>query len=178
MSLTREAPMIRAAKVSCVIGLIFFGLADSYLVRPALAQSAPPTEGEVRQLFAALEIQRQYEQMIPGIAEQTWKLISPRVPDLPDDLRATLQDEMKAEFLANSALFIEALIPIYQRHLTGEEAVALMAFMKTPAGKSLTMKMPKIQVEGFQVGAQIGGVLGRKAGESAIKKLRAKGYNL
>jgi uncharacterized protein len=168
--------MRRIVTARCIVGLVFFSLAAWQFVRPAVAQ--PAKEQQVRELLAAMRAEKQFDQVISGITKQVWNLILPRVPALPDDLRASLQREMQTEFRANSALFVEAMIPIYQKHLTGEEVVALTAFMKTKAGRALIEKMPKIQVEGFQVGAQIGEVLGRKAAENVISKLRAKGYKL
>jgi hypothetical protein len=78
----------------------------------------------------------------------------------------------------NAGLFVELVIPVYQKHLTGEEAAGLIAFMRSPIGQAFIEKTPQIMIESMQIGARLGEMLGQKAGEAAVRKLRERGYTL
>jgi len=147
-------------------------------VPQARAQSQAATEAEVRELITVTKADQQLRQMMGPITAQIMGSIDTRVSGLTPELRAELTAIMTKVMTDNTAVFIEAFVPIYQKYLTEEEVTAVTAFMRTKVGQAFIEKNPKIAVESMQAGAQVGQVLGRMAAEAAVKKLREKGYNL
>ncbi len=50
----------------------------------------------------------------------------------------------------------EAVIPVYQKHLTKADLAAIIAFYSSPAGQKVLNEMPAIMSESMQVGGEIG----------------------
>jgi uncharacterized protein len=50
---------------------------------------------------------------------------------------------------------IDAMIPIYQRHLTKADLDAIVAFYSSPAGQRLLKEQPAMMAEGMKVGQDI-----------------------
>jgi hypothetical protein len=136
------------------------------------------TEAQVRELLQLTNEDQQVKQIIPPLIDQIMGAIGQKIPGLPPDVAKEIIEVMKQTMLDGSALFIEAAIPIYQRNMTGEEIVAITAFVKTPAGKAFVEKTPKVMLESMQVGQQVGQLLAQKAAQAAIKLLQDKGYNI
>jgi len=155
---------------------------------PALSQSgpaskapagdAPTSEAKVRELILVTKADRNLKQIIPALSSQIMGSILQRVPNLSPQVKADLTAVIQNVMLENSTLFVEAAIPIYQKHLTDGEVTGLIAFMRTPVGQAYVEKSPLIAVDMFKVGGQIGQLLSLKAAEAATKMLRDKGYNL
>jgi hypothetical protein len=149
----------------------------------AQTQAAPPaaamaTEAQVRELLQITKSDQQLKQIMPQLIDQIMGAIVQKLPGLPDAVREDTITAMKQVFVEGAGLFVEATIPIYQRNLTGEEIVAITAFVKTPAGKAFIEKTPKLMLEAMQMGQQVGQLLGQKAAQAAIKVLQEKGYKI
>ena len=64
---------------------------------------------------------------------------------------------------------VESLIfPIYDKHFTNEEIIALIAFYESPLGKKTTSVLPQILSESLVIGEQ----LGREVQESASDRIQ------
>jgi hypothetical protein len=50
----------------------------------------------------------------------------------------------------------EAVVPVYQKHLTKSDLAAIIAFYSSPAGQKVLNEMPAIMSESMQVGGEIG----------------------
>ncbi len=73
---------------------------------------------------------------------------------MPPYIPADVMDDMSRSMLGAN---LEApLIHSYQAHLSTEDAAAIIAFYKTPAGQRLLATMPQIMKECQQAGAQLG----------------------
>ena len=149
----------------------------------AQTQAGPPTaamatEAQIREYLHLTNADQQVKQVIPPLIDQIMSAIGQKIPGLPPDVAKEIIEVMKQTMLDGSALFIEAAIPIYQRNMTGEEIVAITAFVKTPAGKAFVEKTPKVMLESMQAGQQVGQILAQKAAQAAIKLLKEKGYNI
>jgi uncharacterized protein len=92
---------------------------------------------------------------------------------LPEEQREkvlkTLEEEMSKEFSRDRV--IETFVPIYDRHLTGEEVKGLIAFYETPLGRKLVGVMPAIMRESLEEGTR----LGRAAGMRAMSRIAEEG---
>jgi hypothetical protein len=79
---------------------------------------------------------------------------------IPDATRAQLaQVDQFAEGLFKEMPIdemIDAMVPIYQKHLTKEDLGAILAFYSSPVGQKLQREQPAMMQEGMQVGGEIG----------------------
>jgi hypothetical protein len=51
---------------------------------------------------------------------------------------------------------VDAIVPIYQKHLTKADLAAVTAFYSSPAGQKILKELPAIMSESIQAGAEIG----------------------
>ena len=51
---------------------------------------------------------------------------------------------------------VDAMVPIYQRHLSHEDIEAILAFYSSPVGQKLLREQPAVMQEGMKVGGEIG----------------------
>ena len=51
---------------------------------------------------------------------------------------------------------IDAMVPIYQKHLTKEDLDAILSFYSSPVGQKLQREQPAMMQETMQVGGEIG----------------------
>ncbi|MEM9888320.1 MAG: DUF2059 domain-containing protein [Bacteroidota bacterium] len=93
------------------------------------------------------------------------------------DLRASYTDRLMPDFANELKTEIKKegfdelynlLIPIYQKHLSGEELDAIIAFYESPEGQSLIAKSPLIMQESMQVGAAWGEEIGERIAEKML----------
>lgn len=78
-------------------------------------------------------------------------------------------EEMSKGF--SESQMVEAMIPIYDKHLTAEEVRQLIAFYETPIGRKLVAVLPAITREGYEYGA----LLGKQAGLRAMSRIAEEG---
>ena len=125
----------------------------------ALAPDAP-THDQVMTLLDLLQIRKNMAVMLEGMkqamkegAEQGFRerIANPTpqqlqaLNDMVDDIMADLPiDEL-----------VEALVPIYQRHLTRSDIEEVISFYSHPVGQKLLREQPQMIQEGMQAGAQI-----------------------
>jgi hypothetical protein len=83
---------------------------------------------------------------------------------------STFWEDVKKEIKAED--LINMIVPIYDRHFTGEEISKLIDFYSTPTGKKILEKMPAIMQESMQIGRAWGEELGKKV----MNRLMQKGY--
>jgi uncharacterized protein len=118
-----------------------------------------PSRDQVMTLFDLLQVRRNMASMLQNMkqlmsqsAEENFrkKVPNPTPKQLAalhgmfDDVIDMPMDEM-----------INALIPIYQRHLTRADVVEIIRFYSSPAGQKLLAEQPKMLQEGMLAGAEI-----------------------
>jgi uncharacterized protein len=136
---------------------------------PAGAQAAPaeppgPTHPltdaqakEMLELSGALDIKQQLTHGVMNYFRSS-------MPFLPKDV----SDDLEQSF--DKLDFETPIIAIYKQHISTEDAVAIIAFYKTPAGKDMIQSMPTIMQQSQQVGLQ----LGRKTAQEVVERHRAE----
>lgn len=65
-------------------------------------------------------------------------------------------------------------IPIYAKHFTDREIDALLEFYRTPVGRSIVSKMPKVMQESMAAGQ----AWGRDLMQEVLRDLQADGYEV
>ena len=86
-------------------------------------------------------------------AEEGFKHI---VPDaLPEQIAKVdaLTDETFRDFPIDE--MVDAMIPIYQHHLTEDDITSVIAFYKSPVGQKILREQPAMMTEGMQAGQDI-----------------------
>jgi hypothetical protein len=106
----------------------------------ARTQMAQTLDGMAKQMRLGAE--QGFKQQVPDATpEQLGK-----VDRLFDDIFKSLPiDEM-----------MDAIVPIYQKHLTKADLAAVTAFYASPAGQKILKEMPAILSEAMQAGGEIG----------------------
>jgi uncharacterized protein len=134
------------------------------LAPPCSAQTSTasdvPTRDEVLQFMEVAHVRANMEQMIAGMkegsrkgAEESFKTEVPNAT--PDQLKKVdvISDEVFRDFPLQE--MIDAIIPIYQKHLTRQDLQGIIAFYSSPAGQKLQKEQPAMMAEGMQAGQQI-----------------------
>lgn len=78
------------------------------------------------------QIVMQFKSVKPGVTDEQWAAVKKDVYDV------------------EVAELNKQLIPVYKKHFTQEEVLAIIAFYESPAGKKLAEKTPLIAAESMQ----------------------------
>ena len=130
----------------------------------ASAQSDTTFEEDIRQLMDmtnALALGKQV-----GGALVT--ALNSQYPQVPPEFWQKLSDELTTE------RFLKVMVPVYEKHLTQQEVRAMIAFYKTPEGKSVIAKLPALTQESMAMGA----ALGQELAQEFVGRARATGYKI
>ena len=142
--------------VICLCAVSVIGLAQ---IKDA-ADPAPSKE-EVVKFMDVLHIKPQLIQYFGGVAKQA-KLGAQEgfKQKFPNATPAQLAEVDKfAEGLFKDLPIdemIDAMVPIYQKHLTKEDLYAILSFYSSPVGQKLQREQPAMMQETMQVGGEIG----------------------
>ena len=118
--------------------------------QPASAAPAldhPVTADQVQHLMDLTGTAAMQKQVMHNMMPTLQKAMPPYMPqDVLDDFeRSVLGKDMQ-----------DAIVRVYQQHLSSDDAVAAIAFYKTPAGQRMLAATPVILQEMQRAGAQIG----------------------
>jgi len=123
--------------------------------------SDAPDKADVMKFLELMHARTQMVQMLQGMAKQM-KIgaedgFKQKVPD------ATPEQLAKVDRICDAILgslpiddLIDAIVPIYQKHLTKEDLAAVTAFYSSPAGQKILKELPAIMAESMQAGGEIG----------------------
>jgi len=99
-------------------------------------------------------------QMLPALKRM--------IPDAPEEFWVDMMKEINADAI------IDQVIPIYQKHLTQKDVLAITEFFNTEAGKKLVSTQPQIMQESMIVGQQWGQETAMKVMEKYKKQFPAQ----
>lgn len=119
-----------------------------------------PTRDQVMKLLDLLQIRKSMSLMMDGMkqamkqgAEEAFR---ERVPNpTPKQLEALngMVDDMMADMPLNE--MIEAMVPIYRRHLSKTDVDEVIRFYSSTVGQKLLREQPQMIQEGMQAGVEI-----------------------
>lgn len=132
----------------------------SYLPAQDTDNSAVPSKQDVQRFMDLLQLRARMVQMEDGMkqamkagAEAGFK------QDVPD---ATPEQLAKVDSIADVVFqdfpldqMLDAIIPIYQKHLTKVDLDGIIAFYSSPTGQRLLKEQPAMMAEGMQAGQEI-----------------------
>lgn len=120
-----------------------------------------PSKEEVLKFLEVLHIRPQLTQYFESMAQQA-KLgaeegFKQKVPDATPAQLAEV-DRFAEGLFKDMPVdeMIDAMVPIYQRHLTKEDLEGILAFYASPVGQKLQREQPAMMEEGMKVGGEIG----------------------
>jgi uncharacterized protein len=134
-----------------------------------------PDKADVVKFLDLIHAKQQMEQALEAMAKQTRlgaeQGFKQRVPDATPEQLAKV-DQVFNELFTSLPLdqMVDAIVPIYQKHLTKTDLNAIMAFYASPAGQKILTEMPAIMSESMQAGGDIG----RRTFEKRSKEFEEK----
>jgi len=129
--------------------------------QPAAQLNTQPTEQQVRKLMDTIGLGRSLRQMNSQI-ETSMK------QSLPCVASNFWQDFVDQN---GSREFIGRLVPVYQKHFTGDEVEGMVKFYSSPLGQKVLTEMPAAMAEANQAGEQ----WSHEHGQQMIAKLEQAG---
>lgn len=127
----------------------------------AAAVSEAPDKADVVKFLDLMHARQQMEQVLAGTVRQM-KLgaedgFKQKVPNATPEQLAKV-DKMFDTLFAALPLdeLVDAIVPIYQKHLTKADLAAVTAFYSSPAGQKILKELPAIMSESMQAGGDIG----------------------
>ena len=153
----KKKPVVSLAVCMLAIGAIAFDRTT------ALSVSTTKTE-QIRELLEVtgagdlgIQVMRtmteQMRQSAPNVPSEWWDKFMAKVD--PEELN-------------------ELVIPIYEKHFTEAEIVAMLEFYRTPVGRSIISKMPIVTQESMVAGQ----IWGTKIAREVVEELERDGYTI
>src|ERR1700722_1991205 len=120
---------------------------------------APASKADVERYLDTMHIRDMMKNMIANMGPQMQKMIHEQVakqPNLPPDFEARMDkmmDDYWKDFPTDDLL--NAMIPVYQKHLTKGDVDVLVAFYSAPTGQKMLKEMPAMMSESMQAASGI-----------------------
>jgi len=145
-----------------VIGVVIVLCIFPVLGMAQTKDSGPaPSKDEVLKFMEVLHIKSQLTQYFEGVAKQARlgaeEGFKEKVPN-PTPEQLAQVDNFADKLFKNMPVdeMMEAMIPIYQKHLTKEDMDGILAFYASAVGQKLQHEQPAMSQESMQVGGEIG----------------------
>jgi len=119
------------------------------------AVDAPATKEDIQKYLQIMHSREMMGKMADAMTKPMHQMIHEqylkRKDKLPADFESRMNKQMDEEF-KNMPWdeILDALVPVYQKHLTKGDVDALVAFYSTPTGQKLIKEMPQILAESMQ----------------------------
>ena len=120
-----------------------------------------PDRSDVLQFLELMHARAQMKVVIDSMSQQiraeAEESFKKKVPNATPEQIAKL-DKICDGLLSSLSLddLIDAVVPIYQKHLTKADLAAATAFYSSPAGQKILKELPSIMSESMQAGAEVG----------------------
>jgi len=142
--------------VICVILCLSFA-ASGFAQQPAA--NAQATRQEVEKLFQVMHVREMVQKQMQAILVPMHQMIhqeflkdeSKAKCKLPADFEAVMEKHIDAMFTSMPwDQMIQAMVPVYQKNLSGRDIETAIAFYNSPAGQEFLQKLPTITVDSMQ----------------------------
>jgi uncharacterized protein len=126
-----------------------------YVGAPQSPADAPATKEEIQKYLQVMHSRDMMTKMVDAMSKPMHEMMHEQYlkdkDRLPADFEVRINkmmDGMMKSFPWDEML--EAMVPVYQKHLTKGDVDALVAFYSTPTGQKLIKEMPEITGEAMQ----------------------------
>jgi uncharacterized protein len=133
------------------------------LVNISVAQQAttdsPASKEDIERYLATMHSRELMMNMMGAMTKQMHQILHEQLqktPNLPPDFEAKQEkmiDEMLKDFPVDDLL--QAMVPVYEKHMTKGDVDALVAFYSTPRGQKILKEMPAMTAEAMQASSGI-----------------------
>jgi hypothetical protein len=140
-------------KRSALALLLCMALASVGIAQQNSADTPASTE-DIEQYLKVIHSSDNMRNTLEAMAKPLHQMIHEqmaKIPNLPRDAEARqikMVDDMVKSFPVDELQ--QALVPVYQKHLTKGDIAALTAFYSTPTGQKMLKEQPQISAEGMQ----------------------------
>jgi len=149
-------------KKSAYLACLFLPFAlPSAVSAQAAGNSDAPDKADVLKFLDLMHARAQMQQVLAGMAMQMKQGaeagFKQKVPDATPEQLAKV-DKMFDTLFAALPMdeMVDAIVPIYQKHLTKADLAAVTAFYSSPSGQKILKELPAIMSESMQAGGAIG----------------------
>ena len=104
-----------------------------------------------------------------GALNQMISMFKQQQSNVPNEFWDEFTAEVNKDSFEN---LISLVLPIYQKHMTEQDLVGVIAFYETPLGKKFAEKTPLITQESMLAGQE----WGKQVSQKVVDKLKNKGY--
>ena len=135
-------------------------LAVTLSAQQALPKDSQPTKEDIEKYYATMHIRELMRATMDATVKQmrqvTHEQFKKQVPDATPEMLAKL-DGMTDDIVKNFDFeeLLQAMTPVYQKHLTKDDLTAITAFYSSPVGQKLLKEMPAITQEAMQAASGI-----------------------
>jgi hypothetical protein len=150
------------------------------LAWPITARAQAPDAARLasaKDLMEAAGVARQFEQVMPVLAQRLSESFVAIAPDKADLIREVF-GQVVGKFIDRKAELIDQIAVLYAEKLDGEELAAIIAFYKSPAGMKFVAVQPDMMRQAMALGQRWGARIGREIEEEARKELKRRGIDL
>lgn len=146
-------------------------LALSLSAQQALPKDSQPSKEDIEKYYAAMHIRDLMKATMEATAKQMREIthaeLKKQAPEMTPEMIAKL-DQVTDEVIKSVDMeeMLQAMTPVYQKHLTKGDLEALVAFYSTPVGQKILREMPAITQEAMQA---VSGIM-QKEMEIAMQK--------
>jgi hypothetical protein len=148
----------RLAVTLCILCILFAGSGAG--VAQSTASADTPSKQEVLKFLDVMQVKARVNQMMGSVAKQARlsaeQAFKEKIPD------ATPAQLAKIDAVADAIFkelpmdeMMDAMVPIYQKHLAKSDLDAVMAFYTSPVGQKLLNEQPAMMAEAMQAGTEI-----------------------
>jgi uncharacterized protein len=118
------------------------------------AADTPASKADVQRFLDTMHTRDMMTQMMAVMKNQMRQMIHAQLQkqsNLPADSEAKI-DKMTDDLLSSMPIddLLQAMIPVYQKHLTKGDIDALIAFYSSPVGQKMIKEMPAMTAEAMQ----------------------------
>jgi hypothetical protein len=162
-------------KKSALFMMLSFVLAVPVVGAAQANDTDVPDKAEVMKFLDLMHAKAQMVQALDGMAKQmrlgAEQGFKEKVPDATPEQLARV-DHMFDDIFKSLPIddMVDAIVPIYQKHLTKADLAVITAFYASPTGQKILKEMPAIMSEAMQAGGEIG----RKAVAARSQELDQK----
>lgn len=145
-----------------LIGAFLQALACTASAQDIERRAAEATEADVRRLLEVTGAAKMGLQVVATIGQS----MRQAHPDVPDAVWAELLAEFRGDEIT------ELVVPIYRKHLTGDDVRGLLVFYESPVGRKMLQVQPQILKDSMAAGQRWGEECARRV----LKRLEERGY--
>lgn len=133
-----------------------FGLSTSFAgVAQQTASDAPATKEDIQKYLEVMHSREMLSQMVDAMSKPMHEMVHEQYLKDKDKLPADFETRMNKMMDDLMKAYpwdemLQAMVPVYQKHLTKADVDALIAFYGSPTGQKLMRELPAITAEAMQ----------------------------